>query len=469
LELKLYIAGTEYNLTNKYTMREQVGQTSSSNFDIRLEGKEIPKTHSKVEFKKDGTTIFAGFISAVDTPTYSTTYETQIVPLQVLDLETIFNRRIVSEAYTDKWTHEIVNSLFDNYLAEENLVKGKKLIIPSMRMSDVLQELADENGAVARISPAGVFSFTTKSGFNHVAVPELITGIKLSEAGSDLKTIQRVSGAKAETSSQSLALAWATDQINILLGYQLASEPSATINSISVDIGLIGADEENPSKTFLWKYGNNAIVLNENATVKPTAGDTVAVSFIGFYNIEIVQENEGLKQEIADISGTSGKIESILVDTSITDPQDGENKAQDLLSEKSTREQTLTLTCHDADNSALLSVWTLNYPSLGIQGDFVIVERTITDFYDKFKINVKLKNRGFYSRYGTILNKNDKQINNLSVRTDDVIFKQSSTEETVTWTEEIESDMLYMQFSCGTTDILSPCFFEGSTLSGGIL
>ena len=77
----------------------------------------------------------------------------------------------------------------------------------------------------------------------------------------------------------------------------------------------------------------------------------------------------------------------------------------------------------------------MDFPEIFISGDYVVVERSITVKYDKKHISVKLKNKGFYSRYGTVLNKNDKKINDLSIRVDDVIIKRSSVHEKITFTD----------------------------------
>lgn len=474
MELSLLLNGVEYRTTDKYNIREQSGQPAFSSFDVKLEGNPLPLTHTKVEFKDNGTPIFTGYITEVSTPVYSTRFETDIAPIKVISQETIFTRRLVSEVYDNKFTHEIVLDLFDVYLVEEGLTLGTieiferlyiNLVIPNLRMSDILQELGDEIGAIASISPDGVFDFISKSSFPEITAPTHITGLKLLESGQDLKTIQKISGAKAETSIQTLVSTWILDQQNITLGYQVSEEPTVSINSVQVDVGVQGIDDGNPLKVFLWKYGNNTIVLNANSSTIPDIGDEIGVIFKGFFDVEVNVENESLKDEIAMISGTSGKIESIVIDTSITNVQDGETTANNLLSEKGIREQTVTLTCEDIVKSQLLNSWYLNYPDLNIVGNFVITERTIVDFYDKFRISLKLKNRGFYSRYGTVLNKNTREINNLSIRSDKKIFKNSNFGDTVTWIETLEINENFMKFTCGTSDIMSPLFIDGITPS----
>ena len=477
MDLKLYLNDIEYRVTDKYSIREQIGQVSSSSFEVKLENNPVPLTHMKVRLDKGTEVFYNGIISSVNTPTFSTKFETDIYPITVMSLETIFTRRLASNVFVEKYTHEIVESLFTEYLVEENITLGvieeferlyKTYTLNNLSLQQAFQELGDEVGAVAFIDVDKKFNFVSKTLFNMVDVPEKITKLKKTENGLDLKTVQYITGAKEKTSFQSVVVVWASGQKNIPLGYQIAEEPSITINSVSVEVGRIGEDEDSTTAVFLYQTNNNTIVLNENATTQPSAGDTISVIFKGFFDILISTTNESLKNELADISGTSGKIESALVDTSIQSVDDGEETAENLLNEQSFREETLTLECKDIEKTALLNVFNLNYPELNIEGEFVIVERTIVDFYEEFKVNLKLKNRSFYSRYGQVYQKGQKEINNLAVRADDVVNKTSLVPETIAMTEEIEINRTLMTFTCGTTDIFSPVYFAGLTPIGGV-
>lgn len=475
MDLELYINDVEYRVTTRYSIKEQIGQVSTSTFDVQLQENDVPLTHSKVELKYNEEVFYNGLISSVNSPTYSTTYETDIYPITVVSLETIFTRRLASNAFSEKYTHEIVQQLYDEYLIEENITLGnieefdrkyKAYTLNNLSLQQAFQELGDEVGGVAYIGADKTFNFVSKSSFQLVDPPEKITKLKKSENGQDLKTVQYISGAKEETSFQSVVTTWATYQKNISLGYQIASAPSVTLNSASVEVGRIGEDEDSTTAVFLYQVNNNSLVLNTNATTQPVAGDIISVIFKGFYDILITTTNESLKEELALISGTSGKIESAVVDTSIQSVADGEETAQNLLDEKSIREKIVTFECKDIENTSLLNTIYLDYPNLNITGNYVIVERQIVDFYEEFKVTLKLKNRSFYSRYGTIYNKGIKEINNLSVRADDVITKTSVVPETVDLEDEIEMNQMLMEFTCGVGDIFAPVYFAGLTPSG---
>ena len=442
MELKCYINDVLYRTTTKYQIRELTGQPATSNVTVLLQDNPVPQSHMKVEIWDETETIriFTGLISSVDTPMFSTFYETELYSLQVNHITSLFTRRLVSEAYQNKYVHEIVQDIFDNYLAEEGITVGEieeftrqyeNYIIPRLKISDVFSEMCNETGAIAYIDNEKKFYFITKQNFMTVETPEHITKLKMSENGNAIKTVQYVSGASEKTSNQTKSVVWATGQTTVELGYQVAEEPSATINGNPATFGIQGIDDDDTSKTFLWRFDKNAITLNPNATTKPTASDIVVILFKGFYQIEVDSTNESLKNQIAAISGTSGKIESVVIDTNIKNTQDGQNVAEGLLTENSERDKTITLTCHDLEATELMNVWLFDNTDIGIDGQFVVVERTIEDFNDKYIISVKLRNSRYNLQYGTVYNKNQKQINNLSIRQDEVVIKSSTVAESM--------------------------------------
>jgi hypothetical protein len=449
LAIKLYISGVEYRFTDEFSIREQAGASSSSQLDVTPIGDALPPVSwQSVVLKEDDVPFFFGIIQSVDTPTFVSKYAMLVYPITVLSGESIFNNRLVSESLQNKYTHQIVDYLFDNYLAEEGLTKGtitqftrlyENYTASRLSLGTVLAELGDAVGAVARVSPTKVFSFVSTGSFPVVEVPATIENIKKSETGQALRTVQFVSGASAETSSQAMSMYWKADQIDASMPYQVSNLTGATINGTTVGIGVKGVDEADTSRTFLWRYGETQVIVNANATTKPVTGDLVAFAYIGFYEIEVAEENDTLKNEIAALSGCSGKVEAVNVDTSITNYADGKNTAYDLLSQNDDREETISCKCEDVQASEILNQWYLNYPEIGIVGNYVVIERTITSRYDKKNVAVKLKNKGFYSRYGTVLNKNDKQVNNLSIRSDTVIIKRSSVSDKITATDELST------------------------------
>lgn len=442
--LRCYVSGVEYTMDNKYSIKEQAGQTSTSKINV-LKGTNNPiKSQELVEIKtQDGTPVFTGIVQEDSTPEWVTVYKTYLYELQVKDIEVVFDQRLINESYNNMFVNQIVRDIFDNYLLEEGLTLGEiedfeyeieKYVIPNLKCRDVLDYLGDLVSAVPRISADRVFSFKSRLTFTASSHPSGLILPKVIDNGQGLVTVQKVAGATEETSTQSQSFIWGADQETATLRYQVSSVIGITINGSSVNFGVLGVSDNDPGVTFLTKYGSYILTLSSNAATKPSENDNVTISYRGFYNIETSSTNFDLLNEIKALNGTSGKIESVETDTSITSYEDAQNLANSKLDSASIREKTLTVSYRSADisQSTILNAWnfTEDYLSaLGISGEYVVVERTITDFYDKLNVALKLKNKNFWSRYGTIYNKNDKQINNLSINTDRLILKQSQINE----------------------------------------
>jgi hypothetical protein len=129
--------------------------------------------------------------------------------------------------------------------------------------------------------------------------------------------------------------------------------------------------------------------------------------------------NTDLVTEIAALSGLSGKIEKASSDSAIHNPTAAATRAQELLGIYDEREKTLDAICHDLVASQLFRAWTIDRSDLGIQGVLVVTERTITHFVgSEVQVSLKLKNRGYFSRYGyalkTIADTADSAVSDLS-------------------------------------------------------
>lgn len=445
MELNVKIAGVSYRTTNQYQISEQSGAVSNSKIDVRLDNNPPPLELSKIEIYDPNNSLFyVGIIQNVDFPEYSSRYETQIYTVTSLSLNSIFNNRLVSESYEDKYTHEIVSDLFTKYLVDEGLTLGTittfgrrydTYVANRLKLSDVLNELAGAVGAIPIIDNSLAFHFVDKTSFPSKTPPNHIRALRKASDAKNLRTVQYISGASEDTSLQTKSFTWTAGQTEIPLPYQLSSVVGVSINGTPAGVGFVGLDSSDPAKTFLWSYGAQTIALNSGATIKPSTGDNVVAVFYGYYAVEVESKNLNLIEDIKARNGTSGRIEVVNIDQTIKSTFDGEQAAIDLLNANGVIEETVDLICHDAEATTLLSTWYLNYPDLYIVGEYVVVERLISDRYDVFTIQVKLKNKGFTSRYGTVYNKNNKTINNLTIRPNELVQKYGSFQDIMSTSE----------------------------------
>lgn len=457
------ISGESYRTASNYLVKQQSGAISLSNIDVLVEpGQSVPRSMEAVQILFDSVPQFFGIIESVDSPDFSTGYEAKRYRLSLQSGEVIFKWRLVAESYVGKYTHEIINDLFTNYISPEGITLGavatttryyEEYNVSYMDLYSVLQELCDDINASFYISADKKFYFQTSKEFNVVDMPAHVTALKKNETARELRSVQIVTGATEETSNQTSTTTWIANQKTITLSYQVASVISATINGTPVGVGVLGLEEQDTSKTFLWSYGSNVITLNDNATTKPTTGQSVVITYRGYYNIIVSNENDQLKTDLSSLNGTSGRVEALVNDETINNFADANTLANTLLGQYDEREETITATCQDVINTQRGYAWNIN--SQGIVGEYVITERSIQDFGpDKKLIKVKLKNRGFYSRYATSLTKKEKQ-----VRPDTIVYKQTQIGDTATASESLTFDignMIYYPVGSGSSDITDP-------------
>lgn len=462
------ISGVEYRVADTYNITQQAGNISSSTIDVLVEeGQDIPVTLQDVEIlDNEGNPFFWGLIQNKVSPNFSTGAEVKRYRLSLVSGETIFNFRRASEAFENKYTHEIVQTLFDNYISEDGITLGEISVSDNFyitynfqytKLYDVLTELAEAINASFYISPDKKFYFVTRETFEKIPAPEHISDLQYDENNGDIRTVQIVTGASEETSAQTESTTWDTNQSSIILGYNVKSITGITINAIPVGVGILGVDEEDTSKTFLYQVGSNTITLNANATVKPSPGDIVVVIYSGFFDIVITNINDQLQQQIAALNGTSGKIENVFTDETIDNVTDADSKANSLLDQFSEREVEVSCLTHDLENSELLKTWIFNYPDLGIVGEFVICERDISDFGDMSLIRLKFKSKNFYKKYGTVFKDSTKE-----VRRDLKIYKQSSIGDTVNVTDEVSIESAGLVFWPTSGTFTDPEGFDDS-------
>lgn len=347
MAVEVKIGGVAYiGIKESVQITEQARSTASTSIQVRLDALPIPVSLQSVQIFIDSVPVFAGHIETVSTPEYDTGFETRVVSLSIQSLEAILNRRLITRNWYNKYVHEIVQDIFAEYLVEEGIALGSisttTIQINAYKKSykqakTVLDDLAKRvDGASFYISPDKKFYFLVASDFPQVDAPEHITELKKVDAYSDLRTVQVMKGASSR---------------------------------------IVGS-----------------------------------------------AENTTLKAEIAALSGTSGKIEKVESDSTIRNPTAAESRAAELVAQYAEREITLTCTCHDLIKTALYQTWAANsghYPTatllptgealpdasgkypLGFTGLYTVVQRTISCFgKDQYKVDVILKNRNYFARYG---------------------------------------------------------------------
>lgn len=435
------INGESYRATTDYTIQQQAGAISNSNIDVLVEaGQDVPDPMSAVQIFADGVPFFFGFVQSAESPDFSTGFEVKRYRLSVQSAEVIFNNRLVSEAYENETTSNIVQDIFEKYIEPEGITLGtitdldytyENYNCSFTRLYDVLFELAGDVSSSFYVSADKKFYFITRESLIEYDAPEHITGLKIENQKGDLRTVQIVTGASEETSQQIEGTYWTADQVAWVLGYQVKRVVGMTINGSPVGVGVLGVDEADTSKAFLYQVGSNTITLNVNASTLPATGDNVVIVYYGYYEVLVTNTNDSLKQSIATLNGTTGLIEQVFTDTSINNFADADAKAASLLGLYNETEKSISCSLVEDGTTDLFTMWNFNKPDLGVVGQFVIVERIISSFgSDRIWSRLKLNSKNLFSRYGTVLTTSSKK-----KRSDVKVYKNSSFGDTILITD----------------------------------
>jgi hypothetical protein len=401
-----------------------------------------------VSISQASTVVFFGVVGIPETPTYTTEFVPNRYSLQIQSANALLYRRTLSEAYQEKTITEIIQDIFTKYIAGEGITLGQistldfsydVYVAQRKYVADVLDELAGPVAATWHIGPDKKFYFLSKTDFASTTAPSHLAEIKKSVSGLDQRTVQIIAGAKARTATQIQTETWGADQKQIIAGFPLAEVPTLTINGTPATVGISGLNDE-ATYTFLWSYSSANVTLNSNATTKPTTGDTVVLSYVGFFEIEIENQSGSKILELAARTGSSGRIEKVETDTSIETFTDGSNLANELLDRYGEADETITCTTDNLGSTDLLTSWTFDLPEINITGDYIITERSITRLTDtKPRVRLVLKNQNYYTKYGAVFNKYDKNVRRLSVNSNAVIIKtEAGWNEVLTFDESWE-------------------------------
>lgn len=434
LDLTPFVCRDPYQLTNFYMADHIIGVDPDT-------WQRVPIRYEAVRLLKDDSPIAGGLITHISSPVFSSGEEVRKYTLSVSSWEAVLNNRYISESYTNKTTQYIVEDLFDKYITEEGFLLGNISIIDggityesydftNGNLADILQELANDVSASFYIDADRYFYFCTKDEFATITPPEHIKVLKYDEDPTGLRTVQLITGIQEETSLQEETIYWGTDQSSITLAYPVSSISEITVNSVPVDFGISGLESDDDTKVFLFTYNSNTLAYN-SASSGVVATDVVVVSYYGQYEATYQSENSSLIAEIKKLNGTSGRIENILNDNTLTSIDDAAEKGGNLLDQYGITEKKVTLETQDFEKSAILNQWPLSYPDYNIDDTFVVVERSIRPFtQEAFMISITLSKKNFIPNYANLLRKRKK-----SVGKDAKVYKRSNERETIQITE----------------------------------
>lgn len=490
MDIKAYINGVEYKALRDFTISEQAGNKTSSEISVLVEDQPVPLAGDIIELVDGGEVLFWGMCGIPKSPRYKTGLEPRLYKITCGNSNSILSHRIINVAYQDHTISEIVQALFDDYIAAEGITVGEISNIDvsldvytakDYNLQNALNELADLVSATWRVDSDKTFHFVVSSDFPQfpVAISDSwswIGELQQTTKDYDVRTVQYISGAKDKTTPQTESFTYDGDSAAFEVSFGLSSRPAIYINGTAVDPALIGVNglDDPEDCWFMFSYESRTITYS-NSSGALAAGDTVTIVYTGLFPIRIRLINESAVARLASATGLSGLRENVKIASNITTQADAIQLAQSLLSQFETCEsmikfwmtsQQLYALGLDLSSTKVLTRIQINLPRLGIEGEYIITERKLTPLLadpstakEGMKISLTLRDKNYLRSYGEILSSLRKDLVALTVREDDIVTIVSGFTERCQLSEAIITAFAMPFFPSQTASIFAPVDF----------
>lgn len=475
--IQAYIGGVAYKLGADYSISEQAANKIASDISVIIdEGQPIPKSGEIIEVRDDeaGEVYFLGVCGIPKSPKFTSPFNVKTYSLTCSNANGILARRVVNVAYKGYTVTQIVQALFDKYIAAEGFTLGGISEIPitlniytaaDYGLQYCLDELAEYVSGAWYCTNDRRFYFTAKDDF--APFPRVIergfipiTDLEVKVKDTDMRTSQIISGGKSETTEQREDFVYDGEDKNFTVSFSVSKKPVILVNMSVIPpekIGVKGLNDTDNSFMFLFAHDSAVISYNSlyNGTSPPPleAGDAVQIRYVGLFPIRAIVQNTDTIAAIAARTGTSGIIDNVKLDKSVRDIGDAVQLGNTLLKNYGATRTELKgwFTVREAqvlglsfDDFQLLKRWTFNLPEYGAVGDYVLTERTLTPFIkggsvDNLKITLKLVDRAYLQSYGQVFEELSKAVSQLSIREDEIVVDVETTTEGRELTEKIET------------------------------
>ena len=481
-KIRCFINKIEYPLLTPLTITDHVAAADTSSVHVDIHGLPEPQALDTLYlFDGNGYLLFGGVIGSPQSPAYEAYSNITDYTLEVTNMAALLSRRYVNKAWTNSNVYEIVAEIYDRILSAENISLGSispalrdlpdtTYIAPDMTASDVLTELANLVGAVWSIDAnpnstlreylgeassslsfyAGesgpfpaitpfefydtpifrpfVFRFVVPEDFP-VRRPPRMWDLQKTVESYNLRTVQTMTGATGTTDPQTETFTYAADENKITVNWPVVELPSITVNGTPSPVGVNGIDSSNSTKQWLFSYNSPDIQLNQNYEPKLTGGETIVVTYRGFFQLRVRLENTQALEEIKAKSNTSGMMETVETNDRIDSAAGLIDYAVTQLYGNSVPEEQIQCSIDHWEDAAPLTIWKLDLPGAHISGEYTIVDRVLNVDGPAWT-RVTLKSAGLLTSYGqTLVN----YINNpTSIRDTQVVISAATITNDVT-------------------------------------
>jgi hypothetical protein len=413
---QIWIGGSPVNaLLGSLQIQLAIGRRSTAQFTVITDTTCHFQQYQQVAIFANGTLLFSGYITQPQEQALLTASgETVLIhSISCCDQHFLADKRIVSASYHQVTCGTIVMDLWQRILAAEGVSIG--LIYDGLSPATDLFPASTlyPQGNIAPVQDV-TFGYATVSQaldelvkaaslaglpyywqideykrlwfvpYSAVSNPIELTSAQilheqnaaLSRTNPKLRNTQYLIGSQAQTAQQTETRKGDGVTRSWTLGYPLAQPPTILVNGVAQSVGIKGSDS---GKSFYWTQGDATITQDQSAPILGSS-DTLQVTYIGQYPIVVGTADLGGIQRQAALDGTTGIMEEVEQDTSLSSLDAALSEASQLLSRYSTQAMQIQCTTFQGGSYRPGQLIMLSLPQHGILKQSLLVESmTITD------------------------------------------------------------------------------------------
>lgn len=367
------------------SVEDTIGKRGQASFRVHGDtSTHFQQDQQVVIYDADNNLAFSGFIAQPEEekPGFQPSLDTRIT---CVDNQRLADKRIIARVYTNMTRTQIVRDIAQTILAQEGVTIGAivdeasnvQTLYPGPTLYPSPTLYPQGSPAVGVLSSA-VFAYCKASAaldaltkdanlagvpyywsidkyrqfwwvpytfivnnatIDGTAIDQLHTRPKVTRANPAYRNTQYVVGGVAQTSLQNETIVGDGNKRSFPLGYDLASAPTIVIGGVTQTTALKGGT----GAQFYWAQGDNTIVQDSSQTVLASAA-TGSVAYIGQYPSVAVESNNAQIDYEKNLDGTSGIVEEVEQDPTITSLSDAIAKTGGLLTRYAVQGKSFTFT-----------------------------------------------------------------------------------------------------------------------------
>lgn len=384
------VAGVnQFVLAGSLTVDSTIGRRGTATFTLRTTTATHFQQYQTVSITDAmGKLVFTGYITQPkeQKPGFRASL---IHTITCVDQHYLADKRVIAATYTGKTGGYIVQDIVSRILSQEGVtvaqIVDSGVVIPSATFV-YCSVAAALDALVTQASAAGIpyywqidqnkqlwfVPYTAVVNSNIVdgtAVDQKYNLATVQRQNPTYRNTQYILGGTAQTATQTESRPGDGVTTSWAMGYDLSTVPTITVSSVAKTVGIKGVDT---GKDFYWSKGSPTITQDSSATAL-TSAQTLKVVYVGQYPTVIQSTQSAQITYQASIDGSTGIVENVITDATLTSTANGLSEASQLLTRYAAQGTQLVFSTLVAGYSQGQLI-TVNLPDHGLNNVQMLIE-----------------------------------------------------------------------------------------------